>query len=378
MTSIALIKNTKSAYGVLASFTKSLEEAYERAGFRVISFDFTKDSEGEILALFAKELPEYTVGYNVLSEHLAFELLGIPHIALMVDHAPHHPSLLRSKGTRCGFMDQDSCQLFTSLGHPQVFFCPHAIDRRVLDRDISGERDLDVVLSGGYSDPQDILDIWDELFSKKAKQILLDMAEDVCQSPSFSHMQALVEEVERGGTLAQEIAKKGISGFELMNWLELYIRGIDRIRFIQALRGVDIHIFGACDDWKKVLGTKKRLFFHEAVSYDRLPEVFLRAKCVLNSMPTIKRGLHERLLLALACGATVLGNDTVLLSTTFPQNRAILQLLAPHYERANDLLSDCFQNEKMRLADVEATRSLLHEQHTFDARVTLLTNYYTK
>jgi hypothetical protein len=175
--------------------------------------------------------------------------------------------------------------------------------------------------------------------------------------------------------------KKEINFYDTMNSLELYIRSVDRVRFLQAIEACDLHIFGAKkyeDDWKRVLKGKKRVHFHDEVAHHALPEIFRRARAVLNSLPTIKRGLHERLLLALTQGASVLGNANVFIHSQFGQSKALLNILPPDYNSANALLEEAFQDEDARLEDVFATHSIIRDKHTWDARAETLTKRLPK
>ncbi len=373
---IDVFKNTKSQYGVLASFTTSLQQALRRSGISSRTFDILTQSEGTILSHFAKEMPDYTIGFNVIPHHLSFEQLGIPHIALVVDCATHYPELLQCKSAIAAFVEQDSCDLFRLIGHKRVLFFPHAIDEKWLKgRQMPARRDLDIVLCGSYADSELVRGVWKMLFSEYVQEKLCDIAEKAIASASVTHMEMLMDEMEKGGNFADEIKEKKISAFDLMNWMELYMRGVDRLRFLQALQDVDIHIFAGKKDleqWEQALRGKKRLFFHEEVAYEELADVFARARIVLNSMPTIKKGLHERLLFALSQGASVLNNASDFVCTAFPQRLAVLSVQPPEYDRANELVQEVFQNEEARQEEVRAAQKYIGEGHTFDARVAYL------
>ena len=377
MKRIDFFKNTKSQYGVLVAFTKGLQQALRRAKIASRTFDILTQSEGDILSFFAKDMPDCTIGFNVIPGHLSFEQLGVPHVALIVDCATHYLEMLECKNAIAGFVEEDSCGFFKLCGHKNVIFFPHAIDQKQLRSasEMKVKRDLDVVMCGSFSDAELIRASWKLLLSKKAQDFLLDAAEQVLASDHLTHLQIFVTEMEKKGFFAEELKEKGIPAFTLINWLEIYIRGIDRIRFIQAIEGHDIHIFGQKEEqelWKKALKRKKRLFFHEKVPYDKLPEVFLRTRAVINSMATIKRGLHERLLLGLSQGASVLSNDNIFIEKTFNQPKALLNIRMPDYSQANELLAHAFENEEERINDIMKAHKIIRDQHTFDVRVKML------
>jgi hypothetical protein len=141
---------------------------------------------------------------------------------------------------------------------------------------------------------------------------------------------------------------------------------------LQAVNVCDIHFFGPKRDqpaWKKALGRSKQLFFHPSIPYTLMHEIFLRSRVVFCSIPFIKHGFHERLFLALACGASVLTNKNAFLSELSADTKACLPILFPHYEDANALIQNAFSNEKARLESVMNCHSILAEKHTWDVRV---------
>jgi len=378
---IDFFKNTKSQYGVLPAFSVGLRRALERQKVHTNDFDMEALSHGEIVAKLAKNRPDCTAGFNVvIPKHSAIEPLGIPHLSLIVDCATYYPELLQTDHVVASFVEEDSCGFLRMLGFSNVLFLPHAIDRELVSpknlKEITSEkRDLDVVMCGSYYSADEIVSAWKELLSPSAVTHLIELAEEVMSSTHRTHLQAFVELVEKQGPFEKELLKKKIEYFDLMNSLELYIRSIDRVRFLQAIDGYDLHIFGAKqyeEGWMRELKGKKRLFFHPEVLHDELPKVFRRARCVLNSLPTIKRGFHERLLVALSQGASVLGNDNVYIQSQFPLSKALLNIMPPNYSRANALLDAAFKDEATRLEDVIATHTTIREHHTWDERAKTL------
>lgn len=378
---IDFFKNSISQYGVLNSFTEGLQKALKRAELRSETFDLIDSSQGEILAQLAKDQPACTAGFNiVMAKHSFAEPLGIPHLSLIVDCMTYYPEVMQSDTTIACFVEEDSCGFFRLLCKKDAIFLPHAVDAELVspknEKILREEkRDLDLVMCGSFIGSEEIMNSWKERLTPKCVDTLVQIAEETIASPHRSHMQAFVEEIERQGHFEKELIKKKVDYFETMNQLEIYIRSVDRIKFLQSIDACDLHIFGAKRyeaDWKKVLQGKKRVFFHDAVPHEELVQVFRRARCALNSLPSIKRGLHERLLLALSQGASVLGNENIYITSQFPRSLALLNILPPDYARANDLLHDAFKDEKARLDDVLATHSIIREKHTWDIRAEAL------
>ena len=73
----------------------------------------------------------------------------------------------------------------------------------------------------------------------------------------------------------------------------MYIRGIERVRLIKAIKHARIDIFGAGHSkaiWERHLGKNHNLVVHDAVTFDQALELMKHAKIVLNSCAWIKDG----------------------------------------------------------------------------------------
>ncbi len=354
-------------YGVQRAFSEGLQKSLLRLGIASSLLD-----ESKILEELVKNKPDCTAGFSVtVGKHSSAEPLGIPHLSMILDSATYFPELLQNPNAIVSFVDEDSVGFFKMLGVKYVFNFGHAIDKDLLDENTLNEkRDLDVVMMGSYIDADAILAIWKDLLSTDAQNELLNIAERVLASPTLSHLQAFVELIEKKGDFEKELLAKSIQFFDMLNSLDQYIRAIDRRSIVEALDR-PVHIFGAkqyIELWQKSVKDPKKLIFHPEVAFKELPALLKRSRIVINSFPMFKRGLHERLLMALSCGASVLCNDNVLVQKTFGKSSAILKYLFPDYAKANQLIEACLQDEQARLKAVFDTHPTIREKHTWDVR----------
>ena len=185
-------------------------------------------------------------------------------------------------------------------------------------------------------------------------------------------MQAFVELIETNKDFDAEISSKGINFYILLEMFgSLSTRHRPR-EDAPSHRGERNHIFGPHEaEWKAVLKGKNRLVFHPEVPYEKLPEIFLHSRCVITSFPHIKRGLHDRILLALSQGATVLCNDNLYVQRDFPEGKAVLPILSPNYSKANERIDFALANEQERLDAVLATHTI-RRSYTWDSRARTL------
>ncbi len=153
------------------------------------------------------------------------------------------------------------------------------------------------------------------------------------------------------------------------------MRAVERLQFIESINNYDVHVFGAAEEhanWKALFPDKKNLVLHDEIAYDKLPELFLQSRCVLNSEPMIKNGAHERLLLALCQGASVITSDNVFISSHFPESKAVMGVLEPDFAHLDELLKKCFEDEDARIKDVMATHDVIRSDFTWDVRAEML------
>lgn len=356
-------------YGVQQAFSEGLQKSLLRLGVLSSLFPYKELGDGRLIAELIKNAPDCTAGFNVtVAKHSPLEPLGIPHLAMIVDSATYFTELLKTPNALVSFVEEDSVGFFKMLGMKYVFHLPHAIDASVLEANNTA-RDLDVVMTGSYIDADEILTTWNMLLSPYSVKRLLEIAEKVLASDHISHLQAFVELVEERGDFEKELVDKSIEYFDLMNSLDQYIRGVDRRRILEAIDR-PVHIFGAKKYealWTKS-SKKSKLVFHNEVPFREMPSVLKRSRIVINSFPMFKRGLHERMLMSLACGASVLGNDNMYVQKEFGQSLAIGNFLSPNYHLANTFIEEALKDEQKRHRAVVATHEAIRFKHTWDVR----------
>lgn len=372
---IDLFSNTSGhQYGVQKSFTEALQAAFHRNNVESSIYSYNELGEGKVIGELVKNRPDCTAGFNVtVAKHSPLEPLSIAHLSMILDSASYFPELLHAPNSIVSFVDEDCVSFFKLLGKKHVFYLPHActVD---FGQNLHLDRDLDIVLLGSYFDKDEVLQSWQEHLSPKAVDSLLDIAERALASATHSHLELFVKLVEEKGAFEKELVQKSINYFDILSSIELYMRAVDRIGLLEAI-DYPIHIFGAKKyeaSWKKAIRSSKKCIFHPEVSFSAVPDILLRTRICINSVPTYKRGLHERLLLALACGSSVLTNDNVKLQEAFGASSALLPYLYPNYEKVNSLIEATLSDEGERKTNAVATHDILRRHHSWDARAKYL------
>jgi spore maturation protein CgeB len=153
--------------------------------------------------------------------------------------------------------------------------------------------------------------------------------------------------------------------------VELYIKGMDRLRLLKAFEGHRVHVFGGGignADWKKLLKKHSNLIVHPSVSYDQALEIMKQSKIVLNSSIKNKQGAHERIFTASACGAVVVTNDNPLLREYFKDGEMVFYQ-ENNLNQLDSIADKLLKNEKYRSEIAAAGRGRVMQEHTWDHRV---------
>ncbi len=374
LSSLYLIENTKSRFGVLNGFLDGFEKACRAKGIRTKRIRLDTTTNDELIAQLKKDKPDATFGFNIVLDRTAFfDATKVPHVTCVTDYATYYFELLKLPETITCFVDEDSCKLFSSFGRKDTIFLPHAIDKELFTKPLTKKRDLEVVLTGSYFDPEVLELVWQEFLPKELIDILKTAASRALSSSSLPHFLALHQVLEEKPDLAKYISESfGI--INIANMLEPYIRAVDRTKLIDAcLNHFDVHVFSSAEDspkWKERFGSK--LNVHDECPYDQLFDLFSSSKFVLNSVPTIKHGLHERLLTSVAAGAVSVSFDTEFLELLLPRSPAVILYRPAELDK---LIVEMKTGQTGR--DVDLCNSFAQE-HTWDARIDYLMDVLPK
>lgn len=372
LSSLYLIENTKSRFGVLRGFLDGFEKACKRHDIKTKRVSLEAMSHHDLVQQVKNDKPDATFGFNVVLDRTAFlDETGVPHIACITDCATYYFELFNIPETISCFMDEDSCKLFEGFGRKDTIFLPHAIDRDLLSKPLHNKRDLEVVMTGSYFDAEVLELVWQEFFPQDLIDVLKAAAKLALSSTSLPHFLALHQVLAEKPEVASYINDSyGI--IEISNMLERYIRAVDRTQLVEAcINHFDVHVFSSAEDmpkWTERYGSK--LHVHEECPYEKLFDLFSRSKFVLNSVPTIKHGLHERLLTSVAAGAVSVSFDTEFLEHTLPKSQSII-LYKP-----SDMEGLISQMKNADFGRDEKLCSLIAQKHTWDDRVEHIMQVY--
>lgn len=367
-----------SQYGVLHHFTKKFYEALMRAGVNCRLMEAERKNPRPFLLQLFNDPPDCTLSFNGLlpdDEGRFFcDMIKIPHVACLVDSPNHFFPLIRSPYNIITCVDRFSCDFFKGMKYDNVLFMPHAVEKNIVYHP-DEDRPYDVLFLGSYIDFEQIAAEWKKKYPESLCKAMQEAAEITLSDQTTPYVQALVQSLQKLSDKDADPRLQNLDFVELLDELEMYIRGIERVRLIKAIKHARIDVFGTGHSktvWDRHLGKGHHLVVHEAVPFDQAMELMKHAKIVLNSCAWIKDGAHERTFAGLACGAAVLTGENPFMRSSFTDGESILFYRGDAMNEIDNTISSILKDEPKRRAIAKKGRDIVMQSHTWDNRASLL------
>lgn len=363
-------------YGVIHHFTKKLQEALTRSGVSCRLLVAQRDNPAPFLSQLLNDPPDCTLSFNGLlpDEEGRFfcDMLRIPHVACLVDSPNQFVPLIHSPYTIITCVDRYACQFFKEMQFDRVLFMPHAVEKN-LQLPNHGARPYDVLMLASCIDHEALAATWQVKYSEHICDLLLHAAEKTLNTEGVSYIQNFVQLFNEYITNHRDDNASNYDFIEMLDELETYIRGIDRIRTIKAVKTARVDIFGDSygnKGWKEYLkDCGSNIALHSKVSFEEALELMKQAKVLLNSCSWIQDGGHERIFSGQACGAVIVAKPNPYLREYYSQGKDILFFNDDSIDQdINSLIAD----EAKRSSIALAGRSVVMRNHTWDQRAGLL------
>lgn len=368
-----------SQYGVLTQMTEDIYEAMKRQGVdcRLLTAEYN-NPKPFLDALF-HEKPQFTLSLNGLlpspTGEFFCDMIGVPHIACLVDSPNQFSTLVNSKRTYITCPDIYATHVFQELGAKHVFFFPHGVNRD-LAPDPALKRTYDVVFLGSCIDYEKIAENWKSKYPKRLCDAMHQAAEATLSDQTTPYVEAFVDALNDHISKSEPLDPNQCHMMEILQDLEMYIRGKDRVSLMRAIKDARVDIFGTGlekEGWAKYFSSKdKNIHLHPAVPFREALDIMKRSKIILNSCPWIKQGTHERILSGMACGALVITNENSYMSEHFTADKEIGYYYHGRWDEVNELINKYLANESQRALVANQGRAKVQAGHTWDHRVASL------
>lgn len=374
---IDIFMPTRSQYSVLHYFTEELYEALVRAGVGC-NLRTTKSNQdfNTFLEDVYKDPPICTLSFNGIlpdeSGTFLADLIKIPHLCCLVDSSTRFVVLSQSQYTIISCVDRVACEFLKGIHHDQTFFLPHAASKD-LSFSPSEKRPYEVLVLASCIDYEAIAEWWRANYPKEVADMIFEAAERVLGDQDTSFIMALNLSVNDFMKAHPEFEASKIDFIKILDELENYVIGYDRIRVIRSIRDARIDIYGNSKEmWEKVLGNQPNCVFHDPVPFTDAFELLRQTKILINSCIAIKAGGHERIYSAMALGAVVFASENQFMKETFRDGENVIFYTAQTMHEINDKVNDLLANEPKRAAIAQAGHDVVMAHHTWDHRAATL------
>lgn len=368
---IDIFMPVQSQYGVLHHFTRCLYEALKRAGVDCRILEAEYNNPRPFLEALFNNPPDCTLSFNGLlpdqEGRFLADMIHIPHVACLVDSANQFFPLIKSRYTVVTCVDQFSCEFFKGMQFENALFMPHAVEKEFITHD-EVEKLYDVVMLASCIDYEDILKQAQQKYEPFIVNAMQEAAELTLSNDNVPYVQAFVLSLGKTG---KQINPNQYDFVTILDDLEQYIRGLERVEVIKAITDVPVQIFGA-GPWKKYLKGQDNVTIHPGVPFKQALEVMKQTKILLNSCSWIKFGAHERIFTGIAAGSLVLTNRNPYMEEYFKDEESILFYNHKERQQLNRKIKAYLNNPSACQQIIQKGQNIVKQHHTWDQRAASL------
>lgn len=355
-----------SQYGALPYFTTKVHEALLTIGIGSRLWNVDHDNPQPFVHGLLEDPPLCTLSFNNLyanDQGTVIRDSEIYHLNVVVDHVYYFFGQISNPNALLTCVDRTDTEIYRRLGFANIFFLPHATEKieTVVPFD---QKKYDVVMLATCIDYEKNREEWKLRYTPEMIQVLDKVVDLLLEQPKTSSYQALIEMLDRHPIKDLVLDNDGL--VSILHDLDLYVRGVDRVRLVRSIKQAKVDVFGA-GDWKKYLD-QPNVTLHEEIPFSEAVEVMKQSKIVLNSSPTIKDGAHERVFTGIAAGALVVNSESLYLREEFPEGAIIFYDLK-NLDHIDSAIAEYLKDPSKRHRTMEIGRQIVLHMHTWEQRV---------
>ncbi|MDB5407844.1 MAG: hypothetical protein JWL84_2756 [Rhodospirillales bacterium] len=304
----------ENANGILEWWTAEILKEIERAGLRTRLIDFMKPSWPDELAdVLNNEKLTFAFSFQGMGAHISdqgeniWQKINVPFFTYLGDNPYHCPRLHWNTvpKTYLLYSCQDFLDSYTkyikgpgaALLHPCAFpQNPHALQTPW------HKRKFETVYVKTGVDPAQFTARWDT-YPRQFRAILRNAAEialggspetiaDLCAAQCAAEGFDWGQRTELFCTLASD--------------LDHYVRAERATKMARFLMKVPARIYGS--GWDFLDRSDSRASFHDNIPADKLPALYANTKILVNTMPSVRLGMHERVIAGFLSRSAVLSD----------------------------------------------------------------------
>ncbi len=370
MKNILLLKGN-GIYGAIRNYIDELAKGFQRLGYNPIILDFKKPNPGERLEEIINTCPLYAVlivNNAIDTVRKRVELPGTACVNYYCDHPMYHAGELERLGEEWIILNLDRKhnaylkKYFPKFKYTGFVPLSGTPSDRIRPYE---ERSIDVLFTGSYHAPEDLLKIPGE-GEKFARMIYQAAWSLLIQDPHLTLDEALERVFAGYGVAADDKTFHG-AVIELKS-IEVGIRYYFRQQLICSLlkAGIQGDVFG--DGWEKLTCEgKENLVIHKggALAASR---ALGDAKIALNIMPWFKAGIQERVIAGMLSGAVAVTDTSEYIEEEFTDGEDIVLYHLEHIEEAAEKLQWVLEHGQEAERIARAGQLQAEKKHTWEER----------
>ncbi len=332
-----LVLKGRSLYNVLRLAADIMIDSFKNMGYQVAVLDlldqedcdrFEEALKEEYDLLFSFQALLYNETVNESQDAFWGQYKNMFTFGHIVDHPLYHYSRLETNhgdNMYVGCIDRNHVEYINTFckGVKNAIYFPHAgfKAKNIISYE---KRTLDLFFPCSYTSPGDI---WNEI--KGLEEVYQGIAEKLIQqmlsTPMLTLQDALVRYFQSVNfTYTEEEFHMLIGIFDVV---DKYIRAYTRDRLIRAVLdgGINLTVCGRGWNEFELLHHPNLNFVGESgMDFLETIEMMANSKFVLNHIPTLQCGMHERIFTSMRCGAVCITNDFPIVHEEFTDGENIL------------------------------------------------------
>ena len=373
----------ENANGILRWWTEKILQSLEKHGFSHSLIDLREANWAEKLNYrLGKGKPQFCFSFQGMGMNLRlpngdniWTANAIPFFSYLGDNPYHAPHLHTATGPGMYLLygTADFLQTYTTFlngrAHAGVMPCGYS-ENIFSDRTEWAKRKHAVIYVKTGVDAEALRRQWDH-FPQKIRAILHDTAAEV-----LSGRDETVMTLCAGSFAHQQIHWGDRNEFFLSacSLVDRYARAVRAERMVHALMPHDALIVG---DWSHLDRSGSKARFVPPVKAEDLDELYADSKIVVNTLPTVRFGMHERIIAGLFAKAAVVSDSTPFLQKRFQNCPSFLGVdidKETFSEQLSATLTSCLADSSMA-EKTQVSAAVAHDLFGLESFVQHLLDY---
>jgi hypothetical protein len=304
----------QNANGILEWWTAAILAELERAGFRTHLLDLKRPSvSGELAKIISTEKIAFGFSFQAMGALISaqgenlWQKLGIPFFAYLGDSPYHCPRLHwhQAPKTYLLYSCQDFLDTYTKYikGPSVALLQPYGFPENPHALEIPWhKREIEIVYVKTAVNPAQFTVRWD-LYPRPLRTIFYEASEMALAGSSETIADICAARCAAGGF---DWGKRTELFCLLASDVDLYVRAIRAVKMVRLLMQLPARIYG--DGWDFLDRSKSRASFHGNLPASALMQLYANAKILASTTPSVRHGMHERVMGGLLSRAAVLSD----------------------------------------------------------------------